>query len=278
MASFDNVVDPKSLDETGEHPAGTSVDGSGTGVGDGAEYSNTSELALMTTSSVQTDFTSLNAIFSAKNAKPFVILEEGASHTAAPTSGTDTLVMQVLANAGCQTGEVGVSFYHKATQIPEMSYNPYTNKNIVKHELKTAEVKLEKTLCPESEWKPPTAVAASTQTDMAGFAVLHKATQHPDKEYPDPGHPPAPAPPIFWSEQLVASQLAAQQLQQQQQYLQQQYLQQQMQYTLLDSSTGLPLYPNVAASSQAHPSALTNQQAAWQYMQYPYQYSGNENM
>lgn len=236
------------------------------------------QIVASTSVCVQTDLAGLDAFFCEKSVKPLMIFEEGYSYRAGPAAVADVnAAIIMMVNASTQSAEIGVNVYHKATQLPEMSYNPYTNKNIVKSELKPTDVKQEKVYSvTDSDIKPPPVMAASTQTTMAGYAVLHKATQHPDKEYPDPGHPPAPAPPIFWSDQqLLSAQLAAAAAQQQQlQYLQQQ---QQLQYTLLDSTTGLPLYPNMAASqtqppafTQTQPPALPSQQSAWPpYMQYP---------
>lgn len=217
----------------------------------------------------QTDVGGRDAFYSHANLKPIIILEEGVKAQDTYTSIHGSYIL--LAEVGCQTTSIGHSAYHKATQMPEMSYNPYTNKNVVvKRTPVDVVIKPEPEIKPEIkeevmvELKPellPIAMttAAGVQTESA-YTQLHKATQYPDKEYADPGHPPAPAPPIFWNEQQqqqqyqlqLQQQVALQQQQQQQQQLllqqqlamqqaQQQQQQQLQQYYYIDPTTGLPV-------------------------------------
>lgn len=220
------------------------------------------------TIAVQTDVGGIDAFYREKSVRPFMILEEGVKidETAYPQShNAGGLIL--MANNGSQTSSAGTSCYHKATQLPEMNYNPYTNKNVIKPELLQPVVKAEKAAKEElSSSNESTAsalmVPCSTQTDMAGYAMLHKATQYPDKDYPDPGHPPPPAPStLLWQDQqLLAAQLAAAAQQQQQQQL---LLQQQLQYQYIDPTTGLPLLPAVSQATTSY-----YQQPTWPYFNY----------
>ena len=84
-------------------------------------------------SECQTDIGGVNAFYSRKSLKPFVVLEEGV--TAYEHYSSDHGSYILLTEDGTQTVSVGHSTFHKATQAPDMSYNPYTNKNVLKPSL-----------------------------------------------------------------------------------------------------------------------------------------------
>lgn len=228
----------------------------------------------------QTDVGGMNAFYAQKSLKPVVVLEEGV--TAHEHYSSDHGSYILLADAGAQTVPVGHSTFHKATQMPEMSYNPYTNKNVLKQPAGQSE------LAPGTPADVAVTVTQATSDEPTAADVvnkLHKATQYPDKEYADPGHPPAPA--IVWPDpqQLLLQQQQQQQqlLLQQQLTLQQQQLQQQyMSYYYVDPSTGLPITTGVQPQQlTAEQQCLLGQQQQWplaqqqnfvqqpQYQQYP---------
>ena len=209
----------------------------------------------------------------------------------------------IVADAAVQASEDRHPHYHKATQMPEMSYNPYTNKNIVRQcadfstTVEIHRVKSEST-GEDSKELVATAIAMATQTEFIGISQQHKATQHPDKDYPDPGHPPAATPSLYlpdqqalssnqlaasqlasnqlaasqlMSNQLVASQLASNQLAASQLASnqlaanQQQLYAQQYGYSYIDPTTGLCMLP------------VQQQTQTWPYLQYQ-QYPGYDQM
>ena len=211
----------------------------------------------------QTEVGGRDAFYSHKNLKPVIILEEGVKAQDAYTSIHGSYIL--LAESGCQTMSVGHSTYHKATQMPEMSYNPYTNKNVVvKRQPDTLPFE-PLAVKPEPEAaaaavKTCSTVNAFSQTENA-FTQLHKATQHPDKDYIDPGHPPAPAPPIYWNEQQTQHQQQIQLQMQQQAALQQQ--QQQQQQLLIQQQLAIQ-----QAAAAAQQQAAAAQQLQSQYYSY----------
>ncbi|XP_067937086.1 uncharacterized protein [Watersipora subatra] len=205
-----------------------------------------------TTGSSQTDIGGMNAFFSKKNLKPFVVLDEGVTAYECYSSNCGSYVL--LAETGVQTLCVGHSTFHKATQMPEMSYNPYTNKNVIKPATETS--------AGSQQGQSP--VTPKVEPVVKGR--LHKATQYPDKEYADPGHPPPPV--IHPDAQLYAQQQALLQqalLQQQLAFQQQQQLALQQQYFYLDPSSGLPL-------SMLQPQQMLSDQQQWATQQQPWVY------
>lgn len=215
-------------------------------------------------SECQTDIGGVNAFYSRKSLKPFVVLEEGV--TAYEHYSSDHGSYILLTEDGTQTVSVGHSTFHKATQAPDMSYNPYTNKNVLKPSLDNTDSA--KTSANESASEVP-------KVEAVAVGKLHKATQHPDKEYADPGHPPAPS--VIWpdAQLLLQQQQQQQMLLQQQLAAQQQQQLQQLQYYYVDQTSGLPLgtvaqqvdQQQLLASQQQ---LLAGQQQSWPYMQqYP---------
>lgn len=244
--------------------SGLSADGGPLSAVSGGEESNTtSTIREQRSIHSQTEVGGRDAFYSHKNLKPLIILEEGVKAQDTYTSIQGSYIL--LSESGCQTMSVGHSTYHKATQMPEMSYNPYTNKNVVVK--RPAGSPLEANLKPEPELSVPevnsfTAVNAFCQTENA-YTQLHKATQYPDKDYIDPGHPPAPAPPIYWNDQQTQQQQQIQLQMQQQAVFQQQ--QQQQQQLLLQQQLAMQ---QAAAQQQAAAVQAQQQQLQSQYYSY----------
>lgn len=217
--------------------------------------------------STQSDVGGMNSFYSNKCLKPCVILEEGITAHENYLNNQGSYIL--LACTSTQTINFGHSTFHKATQMPEMSYNPYTNKNIVTKK---------PDFSGEAEKVATLQVAGrvtSPQADPAVISKLHKATQHPDKEYADPGHPPPPAPPFLWSDQQAIP-LQQSQLMQQQLLLQQQSQTQQplpsYPYYYVDPNTGLPFYnplqqyaANATSADPTHQNPLLSPQPPQQW-------------
>jgi len=198
-------------------------------------------LADLASESTQTVLCGLiNAFCVPKKTAPVVILDEGQTGEQLDPS------LLLLAHTACQTMAVGFSAYHKATQMPEMSYNPYTNKNVVRMaESVRREPSVEEAVrCP--------AVVASTQTDMVGHTWLHKAVQFPEREYADPGHPPAILP-VVWPS--VQTSIAGSMLALQQQYIQQQFAQTQH-ISMSHGGNAYYMQPSLAATPYYTDSSL----------------------